>query len=207
LKSGPDRLLFTVDLAGTFLFSIEGAMAAIAGNLDLFGVLVLAFATALAGGITRDLLIGATPPQALRDWRYAAVAFSGGAIVFFLHPSISVVPSQIIVVLDAAALALFAVAGTEKALLYNMPPFIATLLGTITGVGGGTIRDIFLAQVPVVLRADVYATAAFLGSVVMVFALKFRLPSTAAAALGGLSCFVLRVVSVSQHWNLPKSLR
>lgn len=106
--------------------------------------------------------------------------------------------------LDAAGLAFFAIAGTEKALLHKMHPFIAVLLGTITGVGGGTIRDLFLARVPRVLQADVYATAAMAGSVVMIFCLKARLKPAFAAVLGGVTCFLLRVISVWEHWNLPK---
>lgn len=110
--------------------------------------MVLAFATALGEGITRDLLIGALPPASLRDWRYAALAFLGGFIVFFLHRYVNGIPIVFVLVLDAATLSLFAVAGTEKALLYKMPAVIATLLGTITAVGGGVLRDIFLARVP-----------------------------------------------------------
>src|ERR1700739_1406289 len=135
-----DRLLSVADIAGTFLFAIEGATAAVAADLDLLGLMVLAFSTALAGGITRDLLIGAVPPQSLRGWRYPTIAFTGAALVFFLHPILKNLPPQPLIVLDAAALALFAVAGTEKARNYKMHPFIAALLGTITAVGGGTIR-------------------------------------------------------------------
>jgi uncharacterized membrane protein YeiH len=204
MKYDSDKLLFAVDLAGTLLFGIEGATAAIAGNLDFLGLMVLAFSTALAGGIIRDLLIGAVPPSSLRDWRYAATAFAGGAIVFFMHRFVVGIPGQVIMVLDAGGLALFAVAGTEKALLYKMQPFIAILLGTITGVGGGTVRDMLLAQVPTVLRADVYATAAMAGSAVMILGRRLGLSSNLAAVLGGIVCFVLRVVSVWQHWNLPK---
>src|ERR1700689_4971648 len=146
------KLLLWADLAGTFLFAVEGALIAVPANLDLLGVMVLAFSTALVGGIIRDVLIGAVPPSSLRDWRYPAAAFVGGAIVFFLHPVIRQVPVSVIITLDAAALALFAVAGTEKALVYKMHPLVAAFLGTITGVGGGTVRDIMLAQVPAVLR-------------------------------------------------------
>jgi uncharacterized membrane protein YeiH len=198
--------LQAVDLAGTLLFAIEGATAAITANLDVLGVMVLAFATALAGGIIRDVLIGAAPPQSLRDWRYAAIAFLGGAIVFFLHDFVVAIPGPVMIGLDAAALSLFAVAGTEKALVYNMHPFIAMLMGTITGVGGGTVRDILLAHIPAVLRTDVYATAALAGSAVLIGARKLRLSSPQAAALGGMACFALRVVSVWQHWNLPRLL-
>jgi uncharacterized membrane protein YeiH len=200
----PDKLLYSVDLAGTLLFGIEGATAAITGDLDLLGLLVLAFATALGGGIVRDVLIGAVPPSALRDWRYPTTAFAGAAIVFFFHRFVQGIPAPVILILDAAGLALFAIAGTEKALLHNMSPLIAALLGTITAVGGGTIRDILLARIPAVLRADVYATAALARSAVMLLCRRLGLPPTLSAFLGGSFCFLLRIVSVWRHWNLPK---
>lgn len=197
-------MLYAVDLAGTLLFGIEGASAAIAGNLDLLGLMVLAFATALGGGIIRDLLIGAVPPNALRDWRYSAMAFTGAAVVFFLNRYVQSIPADVLMVLDAAGLSLFAIAGTEKALLHNMSPLIAVLLGGITGVGGGTIRDVLLARVPTVLHADVYATAALAGAATMVLCRKLGLSPAWSAFLGGSVCFLLRVVSVWRHWNLPR---
>jgi uncharacterized membrane protein YeiH len=204
LKHNPRKLLLFADLAGILLFGIEGATAAANADLDFLGLMVLAFATALAGGIFRDLLIGAVPPASLRDWRYPATAFAGGAVVFFLHHFLKRIPTPIMIDLDAIALALFAVAGTEKALEYNLNPFIAALLGTVTAVGGGTVRDIFLAQVPRVLNVDIYATAAFVGAAVMVLCRKFRIPPVWSALSGGTVCFLLRIVSVWQHWNLPK---
>src|ERR1700751_724277 len=198
-----DRLLSVADIAGTFLFAIEGATAAVTRDLDLLGLMGGAFATALAGGIIRDLLIGAVPPQSLRDWGYPAIAFTGAAIVFFMHAIFKNLPTQPLIVLDAAALALFAVAGTEKALNYNILPFIVALLVAITAVGGGTIRDVFLAQIPNVLRADVYATAALIGSAVMIIARRWRMGDTPSALLGGASCFLIRLISVWRHWQLP----
>jgi uncharacterized membrane protein YeiH len=203
MKPEADVLLFTVDIAGTILFGIEGAEAAVAGHLDAFGVMVLSFATALGGGVIRDLLLGAAPPAALRDWRYPVAAFAGGTTVLIVRPFIESIPPSTITVLDAAALALFAVAGTRKALDYDMHPFVAVLLGVITGVGGGTIRDIFLARVPGVLRVEIYATAALVGAACMVAALKLRLSPTIAAFTGGVVCFGLRMVSVWRHWSLP----
>ncbi len=200
----PDRLLFVADMAGTLIFAVEGAIAAIHGNLDLLGLMVLAFAVALGGGIIRDLLIGAVPPAALRDWRYPAVAFIGAILVFFLHRIVEGFPPFELMVLDAAGLSLFAIAGTRKALLFHLHPFIAILLGAVTGVGGGITRDVFLAQIPNVLRADVYATAALAGCACMVAAGKLKVNPTLAAVLGGAVCFVLRVISVWQHWNLPR---
>jgi uncharacterized membrane protein YeiH len=167
-------------------------------------LLVLACATAFGGGIIRDLLIGDIPPASLRDWRYVAVAFAAGASAFFLHSQVEETPAWLLTLVDAAGLSLFAVAGTEKALQFKMHPFIAALMGMITGVGGGVVRDVLLAQVPRVLRADVYATAALAGSVIMLGARKVRLSPTWAAMLGGTVCFLLRMISVWRHWNLPK---
>jgi uncharacterized membrane protein YeiH len=203
-RNQPDRLLAVVDRAGIVLFAAEGALAAIGGNLDFFGVMVLGFATALGGGVLRDLLIGASPPQAIRDWSYAAWAFAASGAVFIFYHSVQHAPSQLLMVLDAGGLALFAVAGTQKALDYKIPPFISTLMGTITAVGGGTIRDILLMRIPNVLRADIYATAALAGSAVMVVARRLGIQSTLAAILGGVVCFALRVLSVWFHWNLPR---
>ena len=206
LKYSPDKLLLTVDLLGTLVFAVEGAMAAIKGNLDMFGLMVLAFATALGGGIVRDLLIGAVPPNSIRDWRYSVTAFAGGAAVFFFFEFFQHVPLRLMIALDAAGLALFAVSGAEKALLYKIHPLLAILMGGITGVGGGTIRDVLLAQIPTVLRADVYATAALAGAAVVVAGIKLKLPRAWMMTLGAVVCFVLRLVSVWQHWNLPKVL-
>lgn len=205
MKNQADRLLFAVDHAGTILFAMEGAFAAIAGNLDFLGVMVVSFATALGGGVLRDVLIGATPPQAIRDWRYSVSAFTAGGAVFILHQFSLRIPSQSLMILDAAGLALFAVAGTQKALSYGIPPFIAILMGTITGVGGGAIRDLLLMHVPVILYTDIYATAALFGSAVMVLGRRLGLHPTWAAVLGGLACFALRVCAVWFHWNLPKA--
>jgi uncharacterized membrane protein YeiH len=206
MKPDANNLLFVVDIAGTLVFAVEDATAAMRANLDLLGLMVLAFATALGGGIIRDVFIGDTPPALLRDWRYSAVAFAGGAVAFFLHQFVQGVPGTLTMVLDAAGLALFAIAGTQKALVFGLHPFVSILLGTITGVGGGTVRDVLLAQVPGVLRADVYATAALAGSAVMIGGCKLRWPRRSAAIIGGAVCFLLRVISVWLHWNLPRMM-
>lgn len=196
-------LLQVLDLAGTFVFGIEGALAAATGHLDFFGVMVLSFCTALGGGIIRDLLIGAVPPGAIRDWKYAVVAFFGGGMAIFLYQFLQEVPPLLLTTLDAGGLALFAIGGATKALSYEIHPFLAILMGTITGVGGGTVRDMLLAHVPVVLRADVYATAAMFGAAVFVAGVKLNLSARAAAIVGGTACFALRMTAVMYHWSLP----
>ena len=205
MKYNSGMLLLVVDLIGTFVFALEGAGAATAAHLDFLGVMVLSFATALGGGIFRDLLIGAIPPNSVRDWRYGTVAFAGGAAVFFFQHFMQQIPASAMVTLDAAGLALFAVAGAGKALAYNIHPFLAILMGGITGVGGGTMRDVLLAQIPAVLRSDVYAVAAIAGAAVMIAGLRLGGSRTPMTVLGAVACFVLRMLAVWQHWNLPKA--
>jgi uncharacterized membrane protein YeiH len=204
IKFHSATLLLVIDLIGTFVFAVEGASAAIQGNLDVLGLMVLAFATALGGGIIRDVLIGAVPPNSIKDWRYPAIAFAGGAVVFFQSSFVNQVPASLIVALDAAGLALFAVAGAAKALDYGIHPFLAMLMGGVTGVGGGTIRDVLLARIPSVLHSDVYAAAALAGAAAMILALKLKMRPALASTIGIVVCFVLRMIAVHQHWNLPR---
>jgi uncharacterized membrane protein YeiH len=195
-------LVLSADLIGTCVFALQGALAAMAGRLDLFGVMVLAFATALGGGVIRDILMGALPPSALRGWSYPVTAFAAAALAFLIGPHFAI-PRELLLTLDAAGLALFAVAGTEKALEAGIQPLSAILLGTITATGGGTIRDLFLARVPSILRVDVYATAALFGALLLVVCRRCGLSPTLAAIIGGSACFALRLVALWRHWQLP----
>ncbi len=136
-------------------------------RLDLFGVLVLSFAAATSGGIFRDLLIGSVPPAAIGDWRYLGVASVAGTIGFFWPARMARLRSPVLL-FDAGGLALFAVSGTQKALAFGLHPVMAALLGMLTGIGGGIVRDILLAEVPLVLRKDLYAVAALAGALVVV---------------------------------------
>jgi uncharacterized membrane protein YeiH len=135
-----------LDLVGTFVFAISGAAAGVQGGLDLFGVLVLSFAAGNAGGITRDVLIGAVPPGAISDWRYLGASVLAGLTTFYWYPLVDRLRSPVLV-FDAAGLALFAVTGTQKALTYRLNPVMAALLGMLTGIGGGMMRDVLVMQV------------------------------------------------------------
>ena len=160
-------LLFTLDLIGTFVFALSGAASGVKHKLDAFGVGVLAFVAGNAGGVTRDLLIGAVPPAAINDWRYVAVSLVAGAVTFAWYPNVRRL-QPIVLLFDAAGLGLFAVAGTQKALAVGINPFVSALLGMLTGIGGGVLRDLLVNEIPVVLRADLYALAALAGAAVVV---------------------------------------
>jgi uncharacterized membrane protein YeiH len=197
-----ETLVLALDLFGTFVFALSGAMAGVRHRLDLFGVLVLSFAAATAGGITRDLLIGAVPPASIADWRYIVVPVLAGLATFWWHPTVRRLQSPVLV-FDAAGLGLFAVAGALKALAFQLNPLAAVLLGVVTGIGGGMVRDVLVAEVPTVLHAELYAVAALAGAVVVVGGQLLRLPSTPLAIVGAVLCFGLRLLAIRRGWGLP----
>ena len=195
-------LVLTLDLLGTFVFALSGAVAGVRRRLDLFGVLVLSFVAANSGGIVRDVLIGATPPSAIRDWRYLAVSLLAGVLIFFWYPRIKRLQSPVLI-FDAAGLALFCVAGAQKALVFGLDPVMAALLGMLTGVGGGGARDVLLSEIPAVLRSDIYAVAALAGAAVMVTGDALGVPGTVSACAGAALCFGLRLAAIKLDWHLP----
>jgi uncharacterized membrane protein YeiH len=201
-EPGTGTLLLVLDLVGTFVFALSGATAGVKNRLDLFGVLVLSFAAGNAGGIARDLLIGAVPPAAISDWRYLGVSLLAGIVTFWWRAIIDRLSNPVLL-FDAAGLGLFAVAGTQKALSFGLNPVMAALLGMLTGIGGGMTRDVLLAQIPTVLRADFYAVAALAGAAVVVIGDLLHLPSTAATIAGAALCFGLRVMAIQRGWHLP----
>jgi uncharacterized membrane protein YeiH len=196
------QLLLVFDLGGTFVFAISGAMLGVRRGLDIFGVLVLAFAASSAGGMARDLLIGSVPPAALSDWRYCTVAMAAGLMTFFWYSPISRLQTAILV-FDAAGLALFAVAGATKALGFGLNPLTAAVLGMLTGIGGGITRDLLVARTPDVLRRDLYAVAALAGSTLVVVGYRLAWPPGATAIGAAAVCFGLRLVAIRRGWNLP----
>ncbi|WP_137174052.1 trimeric intracellular cation channel family protein [Massilia sp. HP4] len=195
-------LVLTLDLVGTFVFALSGATAGIRRQLDLFGVLVLSFVAATSGGIVRDLLIGATPPAAFSDWRYLGVSLLAGVTIFFWSPAVTRLRHPVLV-FDGAGLALFCVAGAQKALVFGLEPVMAALLGMLTGIGGGVARDVLLSNVPAVFRSDIYAVAALAGATVVVAGDALGLPSTPTALAGAALCFGLRLAAIRFGWHLP----
>jgi uncharacterized membrane protein YeiH len=197
--------LLALDLIGTFVFALSGAVAGVKQRLDIFGVLVLSFAAASAGGIMRDLLIGSVPPVAIRDWRYLAASLLAGLLVFVWFPRSRRLSRarNLVLIFDAAGLGLFAVAGTQKALGYGLNPVTAPLLGMLTGIGGGMLRDVLVAEIPNVLRADLYAVAALAGAVVVVIGYLLAAEPTGTAILGAAVCFWLRLFAIRRGWQLP----
>ena len=193
-------LVLVLDLAGTFVFALSGAVAAIRHRLDIFGILVVSFATATFGGMGRDLLIGAVPPAAIADWRYVATSALAGLVIFYSRPAKLGTP---LLIFDGAGLAFFAVSGSLKACQWGASPVAAVLLGALTGIGGGMARDILVREIPTVLRADLYAVAALAGAAVVVGGTLLKLPFGLVTGAGLILCFGLRFIAIRRGWHLP----
>ena len=194
-----------LDFIGTFVFAISGAVVAVRHRLDLFGVLLLSFAAATFGGIIRDVLLGATPPGSLVDWRYAAVSIAAGLLTFYRHAQVERLQNPV-QLFDAIGLGLFAVVGASKALAVGLGPVGAVMMGVLTGVGGGIVRDVLVARIPSVLqRHELYAVAAMLGALVVVVGDALALPAAPAAITGAVLCFLLRWLAIRRGWRLPVS--
>jgi uncharacterized membrane protein YeiH len=195
-------LSLVLDLGGTFVFALSGAAAAVKHRLDIFGVMVLSFAAGNAGGITRDLLIGAVPPAAIADWAYVGVSILAGLLTWWAYSLIARLNNPVLW-FDAVGLAFFAVAGTQKALLHGLNPVMAALLGMLTGIGGGMLRDVLVNEVPTVLRADLYALAALACAVVVAIGHVLNIQPLATTIVGAFLCFGLRFMAIQFGWHLP----
>jgi uncharacterized membrane protein YeiH len=192
-----------LDLAGTFAFALNGALTAVrATRLDIVGVVTLGMITALGGGTLRDILLDALPPATFVDWRYLAVAAVGGLVAFFTARHLERINGAINV-LDAAGLSLFAVTGAIKALDLGFGPAQAIIVGAITGVGGGTIRDVLIRRVPSVLSSGLYAVPALVGATAVVVAELLGAQGLISSVSGAVLCFVIRMVGVHFDVNAP----
>jgi uncharacterized membrane protein YeiH len=194
-------LILVLNLAGTFIFGLSGGLAAVRAKLDLFGIVVLAAVVGLAGGVTRDLLIG-VPPATFRDWRYLAAAGAAGLVCFFARPALERIQRSVLV-FDAVGLGLFCVTGATKALDFRVGPVPAILLGAITGIGGGILRDVLLRDVPTVLRHDLYAIPALLGAGVLVAAQESGSDNPFFPVLAVTVCVVVRLAGLRYGVNVP----
>ena len=194
-------LLLVLNLAGTFVFGLSGGLEGVRKRLDAFGVVVLAVVVGIAGGITRDVLIG-IPPQTFRDWRYLAAAVAAGAVTLLAHPVLRRLERPILV-LDAGGLALFCVTGAGTALDHRVGAVEAIVLGAITGVGGGVLRDVLVRKIPVVLRSGLYAIPALIGAAIVAVAWKSGSHNVAFPVIGAGACFAIRLAGIWFDLNVP----
>ena len=194
--------IVVLDLVGIFVFAISGALVAVRKELDLFGVLVLAGVTGLGGGWLRDVLIDATPPASLMDWRYLIAPVAAGLLTFWFHPTLGRM-ERAVNIFDAFGLSLFCVTGAVKAAEYGLGLAPAALMGMVTGIGGGMARDVLAGRVPVIFRGELYATPALAGAAVAVVLHADGRPFWITALCGGSLCLVWRLVAIRRGWRAP----
>jgi len=197
-----DNITLALNFSGTFAFGLSGGILAVKKRMDLFGVLVLSVATGLGGGIMRDLILGHTPPATITDWHYLAAAALAGIIVFLWYNRIAN-HGTFVTTFDAVGLSVFTVTGTVIALDASLGPAPAALLGMLTGVGGGVLRDVLAAEVPLIFRSEVYAVASMLGAVIIIVASQAGFSGIRPEILAALATFILRMVSVQRGWKIP----
>jgi uncharacterized membrane protein YeiH len=195
--------LLALDVLGVFVFGLSGGLAAVRKGFDVLAVLMMAAAAGLGGGVVRDVLIGAVPPVGVSDGRLLAAACAAGLLTFFFHPRVSRIEPAVLV-LDAAGLGLFAVAGTLKALELGTTPLTAVLVGVLTGVGGGVLRDLLAGDPPRLLaEREWYATPAVLGATAFAAAWTAGLdgPVTTWSCVGLIA--TLRILGLARGWQVP----
>jgi uncharacterized membrane protein YeiH len=196
-----------IDLLGTFAFALNGAFTATRTvRLDIVGVLVLGVTTAIGGGIMRDVLVGAVPPSAFTHWYYLAAAGGGALLAFFISRPSRLLTGPILI-FDAIGLSLFCVTGAQKALEYGLDAAAAIIVGAIAAVGGGTVRDIMIGQVPSVLTSGLYAIPALVGAAIDVLVAPSQVLGIPVALVAATICFVIRMVGVRFKLEAPKASR
>ncbi len=197
------NLIYLLDLLGTFVFAISGLRLAAKKDMDLFGATVIACATAVGGGTTRDLLLGATPVAWITNIHYLIAITLAVPVTFLFHQYI-VKLKRTIFLFDSLGIALFTIIGTEKALNYGLNPAMAIVLGMVSAVVGGVIRDILCNEIPLIFRKEIYATACLLGALFFYAFTVWGLEKDINYLLTTTIIFTIRVVSIKLKLSIPK---
>ncbi len=196
------HLTHALDWIGTFVFALSGGLLGVKKRFDLFGVLVLSFVVAVAGGVLRDLLIGSVPPVAVKEIQYFLIALAGGLITFYAYPNVASMQRQILL-FDAVGLALFAVTGAQKALDFGINPVMVAIMGMLTGIGGGMMRDVLAGEIPFVLRSDLYAIAALAAGAIVSAGNVLGIEPVYPMLAGAATCIFLRLMAIYRGWRAP----
>jgi uncharacterized membrane protein YeiH len=196
-------IIYVLDIIGTFAFAISGALVASKKDFDLFGVIIIAFVTAVGGGMTRDVLINAHPINWIGDLNYIWTIMA--AVVFtFLFKSKIAPLSKTMFLFDTIGIGVFTLLGTQKGLSYDLHPFIAVVMGMVSSVIGGVIRDVLTNQVPLIFKKEIYASACLAGGTVYLITNYFQMPENVQFISTIATVIVIRILAVKFHLQLPK---
>lgn len=197
------NLIYALDILGTFAFAISGALFASKKEFDLFGVAIIAFVTAVGGGMIRDVLMNAHPINWIGDLNYIWTILA--AVIFtFLFKSKIAPLSKTLFLFDTIGIGVFTLLGTQKGLVYNLHPFVAVVMGMTSAVMGGVLRDVLTNQIPLIFKKEIYASACLLGALVYLITLHFQFSETIQFASTVFTVILIRLIAVKYHLELPK---
>lgn len=193
---------FVLDILGTIAFAISGALAAIRKRMDLFGVLIIAFVTAIGGGTIRDLLIGDTPVTWIRSLTATYAIFFSAVFTIVFRNKLDVIKTSLFL-FDTIGIGLFTIVGIEKGLMFDLHPIICIALGTISACFGGVIRDTFCNEIPVIFRKEIYATACISGGLIFFLLRETSLQQDFIYLLTAATIICIRLLAVIKSWSFP----
>ncbi|WP_445747305.1 trimeric intracellular cation channel family protein [Polaribacter sp.] len=197
------ELIYTLDILGTFAFAISGALVASDKNFDLFGVLIIAFVTAVGGGMLRDVLINAHPINWIGDLNYLWTILTA-VFTTFLFKSKILPLSKTLFLFDTIGLGVFTLLGLQKGLTYNLHPIIALIMGMISAVFGGVLRDILTNKVPLIFEKEIYASACLAGGIVYLILMYLKIQENIVFVIAATVIIITRIIAVKFHLQLPK---
>lgn len=193
---------FVLDIIGTIAFAISGALAAIRKRMDLFGVLIIAFVTAIGGGTIRDLLIGDTPVTWIRSLTATYAIFFSAVFTILFRNKLDVIKTSLFL-FDTIGIGLFTIVGIEKGLMFDLHPIICVALGTISAYFGGVLRDTFCNEIPVIFRKEIYATACIAGGLIFFLLRETSLQQDFIYLLTAATIICIRLLAVIKSWSFP----
>ena len=195
-------MFYLLDIIGTMAFALSGALTAMNKRLDPFGILIIAFVTAVGGGTLRDVLIGRTPVGWMLNLNYVYVIFIGYILAILFRKRFDKLRKSLFL-FDTVGLGVFTLIGLEKGISIGLHPIICTALGTMTACFGGVIRDILCNEIPVIFRKEIYATICILGGIVFFVLKKANVPDEFIQLVTSLVIIIVRLLVVKFNWSLP----
>ncbi len=197
------NIIYAIDIAGTFAFAISGALVAIKKDFDVFGVIIIAFVTAVGGGMIRDVLINAHPINWIGDINYIWTILTAVAITFLFKSKIAPLRKTMFL-FDTIGISVFTLLGLQKGLTYNLHPFVALVMGMVSAVFGGVIRDVLTRKVPLIFKKEIYASACLAGGVIYLVLLKFNINEDVRFIIAASAIILIRTVVVKYELELPR---
>jgi uncharacterized membrane protein YeiH len=197
------EVVYVIDILGTFAFAISGALVALDKKFDIFGVIIIAFVTAVGGGMLRDVLINAHPINWIGDLNYLYTIFSAVLFTFLFKSKIAYL-SKTMFLFDTIGISVFTLLGLQKGLSYELHPLVALIMGMISAVFGGVLRDVLTAKIPLIFEKEIYASACLVGGLTYLVLNYFKLDESINFMISAFVVIMIRAVAVKFSLELPR---